>query len=113
MGHNVLANQNENPYASPLTDNVLPDKPALASLQPSPCPRCGSNDVSPVPYSPLMGRHGPRAIDHIRCNVCGTQYNGETGREITSKLSRHLFPVFLAGIAFLLYIGLAFLLSLD
>ncbi|MBL7042705.1 MAG: hypothetical protein ISR77_28980 [Pirellulaceae bacterium] len=109
----MFTSQNENPYASPLTDNVLPDKPELASLQASPCPRCGSNDEKPVPYSPLMGRHGPRAVDHVRCSACGTQYNGETGREITSRLWRHLLPVLLAGILGLLYIALGFLLSLP
>jgi len=59
--------------------------------------------VAPVPYSPLIGRNGPRAIDHVRCHACGTQYNGETGREITSTVGRHLYPALLAVILSVLF----------
>jgi hypothetical protein len=102
----VISDKNENPYASPLADSALPDRPVLASPEAVPCPRCGSTDVGPVPYDPMVGRHGPRAIDHIRCNACRTEYNGETGREIKSKFLRQFLPFLIAGILFLFYLGL-------
>jgi hypothetical protein len=89
----VISDNNENPYASPLADSALPDRPVLASPE-------------AVPYDPMVGRHGPRAIDHIRCNACRTEYNGETGREIKSKFLRQFLPFLIAGILFLFYLGL-------
>lgn len=43
------------------------------------CPSCGSLDARKVPFTWWGGVLGPALFTHVRCQACGTQYNGKTG----------------------------------
>ena len=100
-----------NPYASPA--EVAPEEISaklIAEIVSVPCPGCSGERADVVPYDPLKGRAGPRAIDHVQCRDCGTQFNGETGRPIHHRfLKTMLFPLIAiaAGLLFAIFIVLA------
>ncbi len=99
-----------NPYAAPESlEPAMKQVPVLGLRETSvPCPGCGSANIATVPYNPLVGRAGPRAIDHVRCNDCGVQFNGESGKRIRGSVLRHLLPIILLamGIAFVVVLSL-------
>jgi transposase-like protein len=54
------------------------------------CPRCGSHSVKKVPYTWWGGALGPALLTHVRCQSCGTAYNGKTGRSNSSAIAVYL-----------------------
>jgi transposase-like protein len=68
------------------------------------CPTCGSYDVKKVPFAWWGGTLGPALLTHVRCQGCGTQYNGKTGRSNTAAIAVFLIvaSVAAAGLFFLL-----------
>jgi phage FluMu protein Com len=45
------------------------------------CPNCDApGDASPVGFTWWGGILGPRLLSHVRCNDCGTCYNGSSGK---------------------------------
>lgn len=51
-----------------------------------PCPKCGNSDVKRVGYTWWGGALGPRMLNHVKCNACGTTYNGKTGGSNTTGI---------------------------
>lgn len=45
-----------------------------------PCPNCSSSDAVKVTYTWWGGMIGPSLLTHVKCQECGTAYNGKTGR---------------------------------
>lgn len=68
------------------------------------CPSCGSYTVRKVPFTWWGGALGPALLTHVRCQGCGTQYNGKTGRSNTAAIAVFLVvaSVAAAGLFFLL-----------
>jgi transposase-like protein len=52
----------------------------MNQIQYAPCPKCGKSDAKKVGYTLWGGALGPIMFTHVKCNVCGTQYNGKTGQ---------------------------------
>ena len=50
------------------------------------CPRCGTAESSPVKFTWWGGILGPKLLSHVRCNGCGSAYNGKTGKPNTAAI---------------------------
>jgi uncharacterized Zn finger protein len=46
----------------------------------APCPTCGQSNTTKVSYTWWGGALGPSMFTHVKCQSCGTQYNGKTGK---------------------------------
>lgn len=69
-----------------------------------PCPNCGSTDIKKVGYTWWGGALGPKMLHHVKCNTCGTAYNGKTGQSNTMKILLYNMAVIV--IIILLYLVL-------
>jgi phage FluMu protein Com len=48
------------------------------------CPNCGARgDATRISFTFWGGILGPAILSHVRCNECGTAYNGKTGKDNT------------------------------
>lgn len=51
------------------------------------CPNCGApGDATRLTYTLWGGFIGPLFICHVRCNQCGTTYNGKSGDSNTTRI---------------------------
>ena len=66
-----------NPYEAPslTTDIVKPASKTFAS-----CPACGNSNAEKVGSTLWGGAIGPWLLSHVKCNDCGTKYNGKSGK---------------------------------
>jgi hypothetical protein len=65
------------------------------------CPHCGCpGDAKKIWYSWRGGFVGPALIAHVRCNKCGTAYNGASGNFNTTWISIYVTVVVLIGLLF-------------
>ncbi len=44
------------------------------------CPKCGQSNAKKVRYTFWGGALGPSLMTHVKCQSCGTEYNGKTGK---------------------------------
>src|SRR5438445_9083570 len=52
------------------------------------CPNCRApGDATRLSYTLWGGFIGPMIINHVRCNQCGTAYNGNTGKYNTTNIA--------------------------
>ena len=49
-------------------------------IQYAACPKCGQSNAKKVSYTWWGGALGPSMFTHFKCQSCGTQYNGKTGK---------------------------------
>ena len=49
-------------------------------IQYAACPQCGQSNAKKVRYTWWGGAVGPNMFTHVKCQNCGTQYNGKTGK---------------------------------
>lgn len=68
------------------------------------CPECDSSSVKKIPYTWWGGALGPALLTHVRCQSCGTAYNGKTGLSNNSAIAVYLVvaTALVAGIVYLL-----------
>ena len=68
------------------------------------CPRCHSTNVRLMNFTWWGGVLGPKIFSHVKCQDCGTQYNGKTGRPNTTVIIVYTVVVFVvaAGVVFML-----------
>lgn len=45
----------------------------------APCPSCKVSDAEPMSFTWWGGVIGPKLLTHVKCQGCGTAYNGATG----------------------------------
>jgi len=71
----------------------------------APCPKCESTTATKVKFTWWGGALGPNMFTHVKCQNCGTEYNGKTGKSNQTNILIY----FLAGfvIAFCVCGGLA------
>ncbi len=50
------------------------------------CPKCGGTEVEKVGFSWWGGYLGPKLLSHVKCQKCGTKYNGKTGKDNTTAI---------------------------
>jgi transposase-like protein len=46
----------------------------------APCPNCGQSNAKKVGFTWWGGALGPRMFTHVKCQNCGAEYNGKTGK---------------------------------
>ena len=44
------------------------------------CPNCGQSNAKKVGFTWWGGALGPSMFTHVKCQNCGTEYNGKTGK---------------------------------
>jgi hypothetical protein len=68
------------------------------------CPSCGCRgDASMVGFTWWGGIIGPRLFSHVRCNRCGTCYNGKTGDYNTTKIAIYVGASSVIGIGLFIF----------
>lgn len=70
-----------NPYRPPQAPLDEPGVPGVAR-----CPKCQAASASKVGFNWWGGALGPRLFHVVKCNQCGTQYNGRTGGKLTTVI---------------------------
>jgi transposase-like protein len=76
-------------------------------IQYAPCPNCGQSNAKKVSYTWWGGALGPSLMTHVKCQSCGSQYNGKTGQSNQNNIIIYFLATFV--IAFILCGGLVFL----
>ena len=51
-----------------------------------PCPKCGGTNIQKVGFTWWGGVLGSKLFNHVKCNTCGTTYNGKTGQSNTMNI---------------------------
>lgn len=74
-------------------------------IQYAPCPNCGQSNAKKVSFTWWGGALGPRMFTHVKCQNCGTEYNGKTGK--SNQQNMIIYTVVGFFIAFCLCGGLA------
>ena len=67
------------------------------TTQYAPCPQCGSTNAAKVKYTWWGGALGPAMFTHVKCNNCGTQYNGKTGKSNQNSIIIYVLTTFVLG----------------
>ncbi|HET7145161.1 MAG TPA: hypothetical protein VFI68_14170 [Anaerolineales bacterium] len=77
----------------------------------APCPNCGQSNAKKIRYTWWGGALGPAIFSHVKCQNCGTEYNGKTGQ----SNKQNIVIYFLAGafITFCICGGFALLAALS
>lgn len=52
----------------------------------APCPNCSSTRAKKVGMTWWGGVIGPKLLTHVKCQDCGTAYNGKTGQSNTAGI---------------------------
>lgn len=68
----------QNPYQSPLSTEGGPGQP-IGEVH-AQCPGCNSVYATKVKFTLWGGALGPKLFHHVKCDQCGTKYNGRTGK---------------------------------
>ena len=71
----------------------------------APCPNCGQSNAKKVSFTWWGGALGPSMFTHVKCENCGTQYNGKTGKSNQQNIIIYFAASFM--IAFCLCGGMA------
>ena len=46
----------------------------------APCPNCQQSNATQISFTWWGGMIGPRILSHVKCQSCGTTYNGKSGK---------------------------------
>lgn len=65
------------------------------STQYAACPKCGSTDAKKISFTWWGGALGPSLFSLVKCNSCGTEYNGKTGKPTRNSMLIYLAVSFL------------------
>ena len=69
------------------------------------CPKCGQTNAQKVNFTWLGGALGPRLFSQVKCQNCGAEYNGKTGKSNQQAIIIYLAVSFL--LAFCICGGMA------
>lgn len=56
----------------------------------APCPNCECTDADKVSFTWWGGILGPALLTHVRCQECGTAYNGKTGKSNDTAIAIYM-----------------------
>ncbi len=77
----------------------------------APCPKCGALNAKQLNFTWWGGALGPKLFTHVKCQGCGSKYNGKTGKDNTTNIV--IYSVIVGGLAFvLMFVAFAFLARL-
>jgi hypothetical protein len=80
----------------------------------APCPSCGSDDATQQHFTWWGGFIGPMIINSVRCNDCGTVYNGVHGDSNTNRILIYcLVPLAILVVLGVVCGGLSAILGLE
>ncbi len=74
------------------------------------CPNCRQSNAEKVSFTWWGGAIGPALMTQVKCQSCGTQFNGKTGQSNQNNIIIYFLATFV--IAFFLCGGLAVLTTL-
>lgn len=86
-----------NPYASPTAAGVKKTDKSLGEY--APCPSCQNTVAKKISFTWWGGAVGPRLFTHVKCNRCGNQYNGKTGRSNATAITIYVVVGVMVGLA--------------
>jgi len=66
---------------------ILGATPGSGAGQLAPCPSCKRYAAKPVGFTWWGGVLGPKLLHHVRCEGCGTEYNGRTGQSNSTGIA--------------------------
>ena len=70
------------------------------------CPECGApGDATRLHYTWWGGFIGPLIICHVRCNQCGTAYNGKTGKSNMTAIILWIVIPLVLGLGAMIFFG--------
>jgi transposase-like protein len=61
-----------------------------------PCPKCQSTNIKKCNFTWWGGILGPKLLTHVKCQHCGTTFNGKTGNSNTAAII--IYSIVLTGI---------------
>lgn len=76
----------------------------------APCPQCNIANANPVRFTWWGGMLGPKLFTHVKCQQCGTAYNGKSGKSNNTNIAIYFAVVFVVLFALMFIVGLAGLL---
>lgn len=81
-------------------------------MQYAPCPQCRQSNAQRMSFTWWGGVLGPRILTHVKCQACGTAYNGKTGKDNTNGIIIYsvVVIVFVFFLMILLFGALGFLM---
>jgi hypothetical protein len=74
----------------------------------APCPECDAEDAEKVTFTWWGGLIGPALFTHVKCQECGTAYNGRTGRSNTTNIVLYSIVAFAIAIVVFGAMAIAF-----
>ncbi len=74
------------------------------TTQYAPCPNCGQSNAKKVSFTWWGGALGPSLITHVKCQNCGAEYNGKSGKSNQQGIIIYILVTFF--VAFCLCGGL-------
>jgi len=63
-----------------------------------PCPKCSTPDPKRMNFTWWGGIVGPRVLSHVKCNGCGSTFNGKTGKSNTPRIAAYFAVIFVIAI---------------
>ena len=85
----------------PILDEKINDNPHNYQ----PCFNCEETSYTKVTYTWWGGLLGPKLLHHVKCNVCGSHYNGKTGKSNGITITAYItFFVILLIIFFIIFL---------
>lgn len=87
--------------------SIRPEETMQNTTQYAPCPNCGQSNAKKVGYTWWGGALGPNMFTHVKCQNCGTAYNGKTGKSNQTNII--LYVVISSVLVFCLCGGLTLL----
>jgi predicted nucleic-acid-binding Zn-ribbon protein len=75
------------------------------------CPKCRQSNARQLSFTWWGGALGPKILKHVKCESCGTKYNGKTGQSNTNGII--VYSLVVGAISFILFFVAAFFLYLK
>ena len=70
-----------------------------------PCFNCEETNYSKINYTWWGGVLGPKLFHYVKCNVCGTKYNGKTGQSANTAIAIYMLVLLAAlGAVFMIFL---------
>jgi hypothetical protein len=70
-----------------------------------PCPKCSSARARKVSFTWWGGVLGPSLMTHVKCEDCGTTYNGKTGASNTGAIIAYSIVVGVIAVALVILVS--------
>ena len=78
----------------------------------APCPQCSNAAAQKMNFTWWGGILGPKLLTHVKCQACGKQYNGKTGKDNTTNIAIYFVVVGLIclGLVFVVFAAIGVLM---